>query len=172
MAKEPRQWLGRLGLAWFSLAGLGGCSSETLALKTDFAHQRPTGDEAEIDGFSPVHFRPPEFSDPEPDQLENTYIPPFPGRKNPFEFGAEFANETRSTEGTTDANAIRLFGFIGDAPARVVLNVSGRTTSLAAGERWGVIEITEVEPPNVKIRVNGVIRTWSLLGSSDGTPGG
>ncbi len=89
-------------------------------------------------------------------------------RKNPFEFGITVAFE-KSDAGVERVENLKLYGFVGNAPSRAIIHASGQTKTLAAGERWGVIEMLEVKPPEVRIRVDGVTRTWSLLGKQSGT---
>lgn len=86
-------------------------------------------------------------------------------RKNPFEFGSTVAFE-KSDVGVERVENLKLYGFVGNAPSRAIIHASGQTKTLGAGERWGVIEMLEVKPPEVRIRLDGVTRTWSLLGKS------
>lgn len=84
-------------------------------------------------------------------------------RKNPFEFGSTVAFE-KSNAGVERVENLKLYGFVGNTPSRAIIHASGQTKTMAAGERWGIIEILEVKPPEVRIRLDGVTRTWSLLG--------
>ncbi len=96
---------------------------------------------------------------------------PYPDRTNPFEFGAgvDFdAPQSRQNE----TLQIKLYGFIGDESPKAILNVDGRTKTLGAGEKWGVLEVMDIRPPMVRIKTNGVVRIWSILGNQQqpGTP--
>jgi hypothetical protein len=88
---------------------------------------------------------------------------PFPERSDPFEFGkgVDFDNPQ---VGQGEAQNIQLYGFAGAEHPKAILHVDGKTKMLSAGEKWGALEILEVSPPTVRIRANGVIRVWSLLG--------
>jgi hypothetical protein len=114
--------------------------------------------DVESDGSSGVD------SKPEDDSLEPADASQ---RKNPFEFGSGVAFET-SKVGAERVENLKLYGFVGNAPSRAIIHASGQTKILAAGERWGMIELLEVEPPQVRIRLDGVTRTWSLLGKQSG----
>lgn len=89
-------------------------------------------------------------------------------RKNPFEFGKGVVFET-AQGGAERVENLKLYGFVGNAPQKAIIHASGRTKILAAGERWGVIEMLEVKPPEVRIRVDGVTRTWSLRSKQSGS---
>jgi hypothetical protein len=102
---------------------------------------------------------------PEDDSLDPADIA---ARKNPFEFGKSVVFETAQA-GAERVENLKLYGFVGNAPSKAIIHASGRTKILAAGERWGVIEMLEVNPPEVRIRLDGVTRTWSLLGKQPGS---
>ncbi len=87
-------------------------------------------------------------------------------RTNPFEFGIDVAFE-KVKVGAESIENIKLYGFVGSDSPRAIINAGGQTKILSAGERWGVIEMLEVTPPNVRIRLDGVTRTWSILGKAD-----
>ncbi len=88
---------------------------------------------------------------------------PYPDRTNPFDFADGIDFEAPQV-GENEELEIKLFGFIGTDRPKAIVNVSGRTKVLEAGEKWGVLEILEVTPPTVRIKSNGVARVWSLLG--------
>ncbi len=94
---------------------------------------------------------------------EVTPAAPFPDRTNPFEFAAGVDFDAPQAK-AAEAQSVKLYGFIGVDSPKAILSVGGRTKTLATGEKWGVLEILEVSPPTVRIKTNGVIRVWSLLG--------
>lgn len=88
---------------------------------------------------------------------------PYPDRENPFEFAEGIGFEAPMAKQNENLE-IKLFGFVGTHPSKAIINVGGRTKLLQAGEQWGVLEIMDVAPPTVRIKANGVVRVWSLLG--------
>ncbi len=88
---------------------------------------------------------------------------PFPDRTNPFEFAAGVDFDAPQAK-TAEALNVKLYGFVGLDSPKAIVSVGGRTKTLATGEKWGVLEILDVSPPTVRIKTNGVIRVWSLLG--------
>ncbi len=89
---------------------------------------------------------------------------PFPNRVNPFEFAEGVDFDMPSATSSSDTFEIKLYGFIGDQNPKAIVNLGGTTKMLATGEAWGGIEVVEVTPPTVRIKANGVMRVWSLLG--------
>ncbi len=90
---------------------------------------------------------------------------PFPNRRNPFEFGEGFDESLQSEE--QDEFSLKLFGFVGATSPKAILNLNGRTRVLSAGDRWGQLTVVDVSPPEVRVRMGGVVRVWSLLGDQD-----
>jgi hypothetical protein len=88
---------------------------------------------------------------------------PFPDRADPFEFAAGVDFDAPQNTENKDLE-IKLFGFVGAENPKAIINVGGRTKVMAEGEKWGVLEVIAVSPPNVRVKSDGVIRVWSLLG--------
>jgi hypothetical protein len=93
----------------------------------------------------------------------NHNIAPFPDRVDPFEFADGVDFEAPQNTENKDLE-IKLFGFVGGETPKAIINVGGRTKLLAEGEKWGGLEVITVNPPNVRVKTDGVIRIWSLLG--------
>ncbi len=92
-----------------------------------------------------------------------TSTTPFPDRSDPFEFGDGVVYDTPQAR-ENEALSIQLYGFAGAEQPKAIIHVDGKTKMLSAGEKWGLVEVLEVSPPTVRIKANGVIRVWSLLG--------
>lgn len=91
------------------------------------------------------------------------HTPAYPQRTNPFEFAVEVDfGEKTSAEDTSQE--LKLFGFAGNDHPKAIIHIGQTTRLMAQGDRWGDIELLEISPPEVRIRSNGVIRIWSLLG--------
>lgn len=91
------------------------------------------------------------------------HAPAYPQRKNPFEFAVEVDVGQQSS--TLDASQeLKLFGFAGSAQPKAIIHIGQNTRLMSQGDRWGDLEVLEINPPEVRMRANGVIRTWSLLG--------
>jgi hypothetical protein len=92
----------------------------------------------------------------------------YPDRKDPFEFALEVDFDAPKTSDNRELKVV-LFGFVGEAPVKAIVNVDGQTRVMQAGETWGSLEMIEIEPPRVRIRADGVVRSWSLLRQRDST---
>jgi hypothetical protein len=101
----------------------------------------------------------------EPATMESV---PFPDRENPFEFAGDQDLEGPQI-GDNRELEIKLYGFAGSPQVKAILNIGGHTKMLAAGETWNGLEVVDVSPPNVKIKSEGVLRVWSILGRREMT---
>lgn len=90
---------------------------------------------------------------------------PYPERNNPFEFATDV--EVDSQNEREEGLVIKLFGFIGEDSPKAILQINGRTRTLAKGESWGTVELLDIQPPEIRLRAQGVVRTWSLLGPQE-----
>jgi hypothetical protein len=98
-----------------------------------------------------------------PESTAASGMAPFPDRTNPFEFAEGIDFDAPQNTENKDLE-VKLFGFVGAENPKAIISVGGRTKALAEGDKWGVLEIVAVSPPNVRIKSGGVIRVWSLLG--------
>ena len=131
-----------------------GCSVE----QSELAAQLP------LQGL-PGEFEEQEVVEPVAEKMEGSTLP-YPDRENPFVFVSQDI-ESR-TEAAKDGNSgLKLFGFMGDELPRVIFQMDGETKSLSVGDTWRDIEILQIDPPEVRIKFNGVIRNWSLLGNRE-----
>ncbi|MEZ6136838.1 MAG: hypothetical protein R3C53_18235 [Pirellulaceae bacterium] len=94
---------------------------------------------------------------------EPTYSPPYPSRTNPFEFAIEVAFDGATNTSASDRK-LTLFGFVGSNAPKAIIHLGNETQTLSVGDNWGTIEVLAIEPPEVRLRFDGVVRTWSLLG--------
>lgn len=90
---------------------------------------------------------------------------PYPNRKNPFEFGIEVDFDKES--GTNKELNVKLYGFLGTESPKAIISINGHTRSMSAGDTQGAVEVLTISPPEVRIRTDGVTRTWSLFGSAN-----
>lgn len=89
-----------------------------------------------------------------------------PKRENPFAFGGDYAVAVSQPE--TELSDLRVMGFAKTDQPRVVLRVRQQIATLGVGESFGGVEVIEVNPPSVNLKVGKNIWTASLF---DGSPG-
>lgn len=152
--------------------GLGGCSVdvETFSALPTAASSADSGTEmmaliapeAAADMDEPEAMEAAEPSDEGPLEVASL---PFPDRKNPFEFAAGVTFENSGEQIAQEAE-LKLYGFVGSDFPKAIIHLGDKTKILAAGEKWGALEVVEVTPPSVRIKSNGVMRVWSILGQS------
>lgn len=92
---------------------------------------------------------------------------PYPDRTNPFEFGIEVDFDSES--GSNKELKVQLYGFLGTEQPKAIISINGFTRTMSVGDTQGAVEVLSITPPEVRIRTDGVTRTWSLFGSSNST---
>jgi len=89
-----------------------------------------------------------------------------PKRENPFAFGGDYAVAVSQPE--TELSDVRVMGFAKTDQPRVVLRVRQQIATLGVGESYGGVEVIEVSPPAVNLKVGKNIWTASLFDGSAG----
>ncbi len=82
---------------------------------------------------------------------------PYPSRSNPFTFVGE---ERAATEPKpNELSDIRVIGFAQVGQPRVMLRLRNETRSLAVGDKNSGVEVLEISPPNVRLKLANL--TWN-----------
>ncbi len=102
-------------------------------------------------------------SQPSIETAVSTFEFPNPARENPFEF-AVATNTLQTDQSSTGNEQISLVGILGVSDPKIMLRIGGDTRVLKEGEIWGNIQVLEVDTPDVRLEIDGITRTWSLVG--------
>lgn len=150
-------------LLW-GLASQSGCSADTLgSIDAQIKSRAASEPTAELDSFELDGDDIDDALDAELESTESRYVANFPNRKNPFEFLVDVSVIEGPPTGE-EGFKIGLIGIFGDAPnQRVLLRVGDRFKRLAAGEKWGPIEVIAIASTSARIKVEGVTENHSLL---------
>jgi hypothetical protein len=93
-------------------------------------------------------------------RVSTTFDPTYPNRIDPFTFPDESNLEGSGTDTSVKSAAqVDVLGFADLGQPRVFLRAREKTHSLAVGESVYGVEVVEIRPPAVRLRMGGL--TWS-----------
>ena len=99
------------------------------------------------------------------------FHPAFPHRSDPFSFpdDSTLLDETVDTSIKSAAH-LDVVGFADLGEPRVFLSARGKTHSLAVGESVYGVEVTEIRPPAVRLRMGSLAWTATMFDPAASTP--
>ena len=93
---------------------------------------------------------------------EQEFVPPNPGRKNPFHYHGDFATNGGPSY-TGQLSQIEVRGFASAGGSAVILAMNGETQTLRVGDSVAGVEVLKIAPPLVTLRAGTSEWTASMF---------
>ena len=99
------------------------------------------------------------------------FHPAFPDRTDPFNFPDDSTLQEAGVDTSIKSAAhVDVVGFADLGVPRVFLSARGKTHSLAVGESIYGVEVTEIRPPAVRLRMGSLTWTATMFDPATSTP--
>lgn len=143
----------------FSFAGLVGCGGNGEPIEVALAAVRQVSTAHRADAAPAIEINPTDDPSVANNPMTDPLIElPYPMRTNPFRYVGQ-DSEKSQTVGTGALNDLRVLGFADVGNPRVMLEIRNEAHSMAVGDSRHGIEVLEISPPHVRLKVANL--TWN-----------
>ncbi|TWU59867.1 hypothetical protein Poly51_01400 [Rubripirellula tenax] len=103
--------------------------------------------------------------DPGNDVVLSNFTPPYPDREDAFSYPGEGTTSSEQSESAAvnSVAEIEVLGFANVGQAKVFLRSKSITRSLAVGDRFDGVEVVNIEPPRVEMKMGSLIWTATMF---------